>query len=118
MRAVELIIAKEGFREYPYDDATGQRIRRGLIVQGTPTFGHGLTYITEDESRWIVQRRAVEIRRKAYEYAGQAAWRTMGSARKAVFSRAEKNCSAIWSRAKSGRIHSISTPSSRPRVKA
>ena len=40
------LIADEGFRSKPY-----------LCTNGVLTFGHGLTYITEEESREIVQGR-------------------------------------------------------------
>mgnify|MGYP000027068122 CR=1 FL=1 len=45
----ERIKFAEGFREKPY-----------LCSEGVPTFGYGLTYITEYESEWILRRRVRE----------------------------------------------------------
>jgi len=43
---LESVLHHEGFKSKPYQDTLG-----------VWTFGHGLTYITEDESRAIVERR-------------------------------------------------------------
>ena len=43
-------------------------------------------------------------------------WHSTGRARSSADSRGEKNRSAIWMSATLGRMYSISTPSSRPRV--
>lgn len=51
----------EGFRSYPYDDKTTQRLVKGSVVQGTVTFGHGLTFLTEEESAEILDMRAKKI---------------------------------------------------------
>lgn len=45
----ERIKFAEGFREKPY-----------LCTEGVPTFGYGLTYITEYEAEWILRRRVKE----------------------------------------------------------
>lgn len=45
----ERIKFAEGFREKPY-----------LCTEGVPTFGYGLTYITEHEAEWILRRRVRE----------------------------------------------------------
>lgn len=50
MTAVELISKEEGFESKPYLDSLG-----------IMTFGHGLTYITEDESKAIMQNRIYEV---------------------------------------------------------
>ena len=47
----------EGFISKPYDDATGLVLKKGDTIQGTVTFGHGLTYLTEEESDHVVQLR-------------------------------------------------------------
>jgi len=47
----------EDFREYPYDDHTGKRLKKGDTIKGVITFGHGLTYLTEEESDHVVQMR-------------------------------------------------------------
>jgi lysozyme len=53
MTVVDSIVKHEGFRETPYPDP---------LTGGAPwTFGHGLTYITQEESRLIVERRVREI---------------------------------------------------------
>lgn len=49
---LERVLLHEGFREKPY-----------LDTLGVSTFGHGLTYITRDESEEIVRVRLVEIER-------------------------------------------------------
>lgn len=51
MTGLEQVLRDEGFRPRPYQD-----------TRGIWTFGHGLTWITEAESRWIVERRLGEIR--------------------------------------------------------
>jgi lysozyme len=49
---------EEGFRREPYDDAQPSVVlKSGVALKGTVTFGHGLTWITEDESRAILQGR-------------------------------------------------------------
>lgn len=53
MSVIESIIQHEGFRAKPYPDPI-----HGWQV---PTFGHGLTYITSDESRKLVENRVSEI---------------------------------------------------------
>lgn len=53
MSLLDSIEKHEGFRSKPYPDPI-----HGWDV---PTFGHGLTYITEDESRQIVKNRITEI---------------------------------------------------------
>ena len=45
----ERIKFAEGFRDKPY-----------LCTEGVPTFGYGLTYITEYEAEWILRRRVRE----------------------------------------------------------
>lgn len=56
MRLIESIIEHEGFSKTAYPDP---------LSGGKPyTFGHGLTYITEYESEWIVARRINEIRKE------------------------------------------------------
>lgn len=50
MSALKLIIEEEGFKSKPY-----------LDTLGIATFGHGLTYITEKESVYIVQSRVDNI---------------------------------------------------------
>lgn len=53
---IESIVQHEGFRAKPYPDPIhGWRV---------PTFGHGLTYITADESRRLVENRVAEIMRQ------------------------------------------------------
>jgi GH24 family phage-related lysozyme (muramidase) len=54
MTLIESIKKHEGFRAKPYPDPI-----RGWDV---PTFGHGLTYITEAESAVLVENRIREIR--------------------------------------------------------
>ena len=56
MSVIESIIKHEGFRAKPYPD----------IIHGwkVPTFGHGLTYITSDESRKLVENRVTRIMHK------------------------------------------------------
>lgn len=46
----EQIALHEGFKPYIYDDTTGQRLRSGDIIQGTPTFGYGFTSVEQEES--------------------------------------------------------------------
>jgi len=53
----ELIIRHEGFKKKPYKD-----------TRGVWTIGHGLTYIREEESKYIVKIRISEIRRKMKKY--------------------------------------------------
>jgi len=53
INAVESILKHEGFRPKPYPDPIN-----GWDV---PTFGHGLTYITEEESEAIVRDRVVRL---------------------------------------------------------
>ena len=47
---IRRVKAHEGFRSTPYKDTVG-----------VWTFGHGLTYITEDESDYIVRKRLDQI---------------------------------------------------------
>lgn len=47
---VDRVLLHEGFRERPYKDTVG-----------VWTIGHGLTYITEEESEWIVRKRLATI---------------------------------------------------------
>lgn len=54
MDLIESIKLNEGFRSKPYPDPI-----HGWDV---PTFGHGLTYITELESETIVRKRVESIR--------------------------------------------------------
>ncbi|MGE4501966.1 MAG: hypothetical protein AB7D03_03750 [Thiomicrospira sp.] len=56
MSVIESIVKHEGFRSKPYPDPI-----RGWDV---PTFGHGLTTITEDESRRLVENRVSDIMRQ------------------------------------------------------
>ncbi len=49
-----LIAEPEGFKPKPYPDP--------LTGKEPFTFGHGLTYITEDESKMILEKRANEIK--------------------------------------------------------
>lgn len=53
MSVVESIVRHEGFRSVPYPDPIHGWKR--------PTFGHGITYITEDESLYIVRKRVRHI---------------------------------------------------------
>ena len=53
MNTEEMIIRHEGFKSKPYKD-----------TQGVWTIGHGLTYIREEESKYIVKIRISELRRK------------------------------------------------------
>lgn len=53
MSVIQSIIKHEGFRAKPYPDPI-----HGWQV---PTFGHGLTYITADESRRLVENRVAKI---------------------------------------------------------
>ena len=46
MSVIESIVKHEGFRSKPYPDP--------IKGWGVPTFGHGLTHITVDESRRLV----------------------------------------------------------------
>jgi len=50
MTTLKFILEEEGFREKPY-----------LDTEGVTTFGHGLTYITKEESEKIVQQRVYDI---------------------------------------------------------
>lgn len=50
------VLEHEGFREKPYQDTLG-----------IWTFGHGLTYITEDESRAIVAARLHDLQYRLVE---------------------------------------------------
>jgi len=50
---IESIVKQEGFRSKPYPDPI-----HGWEV---PTYGHGLTYITESESLEIVKNRLIEV---------------------------------------------------------
>jgi len=50
MTPLKFILSEEGFRSKPY-----------LDTEGVITFGHGLTYITEQESEYIVQQRVYHI---------------------------------------------------------
>lgn len=54
MDLIESIKLNEGFRSKPYPDP--------LHGWDVPTFGHGLTYITESESEAIVIKRVESIR--------------------------------------------------------
>jgi lysozyme len=51
MTLIERIEKNEGFRPKPYQ-----------CSEGVWTFGHGLTYITESESRYILKKRVSELR--------------------------------------------------------
>ena len=53
MSLIKRIMKHEGFRETPYPD----------VIHGwdVPTFGHGLTYITKEESQQIVANRIRKI---------------------------------------------------------
>lgn len=54
MSLLERVLEHEGFESKPYPDP---------LTKAEPfTFGHGLTYITEEESRWIVQGRLEQLR--------------------------------------------------------
>lgn len=55
MNLLESVLLHEGFRERPYQD-----------TKGVWTIGHGLTYITKQESQEIVIKRLLEIRRELY----------------------------------------------------
>lgn len=44
------IKANEGFRPYLYDDATGERITKGSVVKGHPTWGWGFNCDAEEFS--------------------------------------------------------------------
>jgi lysozyme len=55
MNLLESVLLNEGFRERPYQD-----------TKGVWTIGHGLTYITKQESQEIVIKRLLEIRRELY----------------------------------------------------
>ena len=50
---IQSIVEHEGFRSKPYPDP--------LFGWDVPTFGHGLTYITEEESLQIMQNRITSI---------------------------------------------------------
>lgn len=47
------VLKHEGFRSKPYPDP--------ILGWDKPTFGHGLTYITEEESETLVRRRLAEL---------------------------------------------------------
>lgn len=49
---LERTLRHEGFRDKPYLDS-----------EGVPTIGHGLTYLTEEESKYIVSLRLHEIQK-------------------------------------------------------
>jgi len=57
METLKLIIGHEGFRNKPYKDT------RGIL-----TFGHGLTYITREESIVIVKNRISSIKKKLWNF--------------------------------------------------
>jgi lysozyme len=57
----EEIAHDEGFVAYPYDDANDARLKAGYTVQGTATFGHGFTWIAEDESRAVLRMRVPSL---------------------------------------------------------
>lgn len=67
--AVDSILRHEGFRERPYIDplakdripAHAYKAIEKYWGELTPTFGHGLTYITKEESKGIVGRRVHEL---------------------------------------------------------
>lgn len=48
-RLLDRVLLHEGFESEPYPDP--------LLGWEKPTFGHGLTYITEEESKFLAQRR-------------------------------------------------------------
>ena len=56
------IIRHESDEKYPYDDANGERLIAGYTIQGTATFGPGLTSIEPEESEWILRRRIKKIK--------------------------------------------------------
>lgn len=58
---IERIKRHEGFKPRVYDDATGQELKAGDTVRGVPTIGHGITWITQEESLWLAQRRLTSI---------------------------------------------------------
>ena len=53
MNLFNRVLKHEGFESKPYQ-----------CSEGVMTFGHGLTYITEDESKVIVQGRLIELNRR------------------------------------------------------
>jgi len=61
---VDELLILEGFREEPYQDTLGNL-----------TFGHGLTWITEEESKIIVKNR---VRVAFWEAAKHIGWETFG----------------------------------------
>lgn len=49
---------EEGFRRVVYDDKQPSvPLKPGIVIKGTLTIGHGLTWLTEDESRSIIAGR-------------------------------------------------------------
>lgn len=70
MDVVDSIIRHEGFKARPYIDPLAHTKVPNEVYEVvkrywsalTPTFGHGLTYITEDESRAIVANRVRQLR--------------------------------------------------------
>ncbi len=70
MDAVDSIIRHEGFKARPYIDplahtkipSEAYELIKRYWDELTPSFGHGLTYITEDESRAIVAGRVQQLR--------------------------------------------------------
>lgn len=56
MNLLDRVIEHEGFEEKPYQ-----------CSENVWTFGHGLTFITEDESRDIVRQRLINIRERLLE---------------------------------------------------
>jgi len=56
-----VILKDEGFRAKPYDDQTGLELKQGYFIRGIPTLGHGLTYLTEEESEVVVEMRLRSI---------------------------------------------------------
>ena len=59
---LERVIEHEGFESKPYQDHLGNW-----------TFGHGLTFITRDESEYIVDKRLADF---AQKHIDQRAWLT------------------------------------------
>lgn len=71
MNALTHVLKEEGFRSKPYLDTVG-----------VPTFGHGLTFITEEESTAIVQARIYDIYQDLYD---KYSWfRNLSETRQAV----------------------------------
>ena len=70
MKRIERMIAEhEGFRRQVYDDATGEPIRPGTVVQGWPTIGYGQNLlnpgINKAEALMLMQGRLAEGRQWA-----------------------------------------------------